>query len=71
MSERRMISLADAMTAQVLQARVQTFSDGERVITVEHLWCYQGKPERVWGDGFKYKMDEEPFELFWAEECAP
>ena len=47
-----------------LQARVQTFF-GERVLVVEYLWCWNGVPERIWGDGYKFKMDEEPFELFW------
>lgn len=51
---------------KILQARVQTFV-GERIIVVDHLWCGNGIPIRVWGDGYKFKMDEEPFELFWEK----
>lgn len=54
------------MKQQTLKARVETFF-GPRIITVEKVWCFEGKIERVWGEGAKYKFDEEPFILFLEE----
>jgi hypothetical protein len=51
------------MKQQRLKAHVQTFL-GPRTIVVESVWCFDGKVERIFGEGSKYKFDEEPFVLF-------
>lgn len=43
-------------------AKVQTFK-GEKIIHVEKIVLFNGKPDSVSGDGFKFKFDEEPFEI--------
>ena len=50
-----------------MKARVQTFSGEEKVIEVELIWFVDGEPVRVWGEGHKFDMREEPFTLEGSE----
>lgn len=52
-----------------LWARVRRFDGTRYVILVDMLWCLEGKPMIVKGEGFKHKYDEEPFDLFFADEA--
>lgn len=51
----------------MLKVKVKTFL-GEAEFTIDRIWFFNGKPECLFchnenGDTYKFKMDEEPFEI--------
>lgn len=48
-------------------AKVKTFAEGEIIIKVDKVWYWNEEPLRIFGNGYKFKMDEEPFKLFETE----
>jgi hypothetical protein len=63
---------------RIMKAKVETFAfqSGKEPILdliVEHIWCWQGVPDRLWGfddkgNHCKFKADEEPFTLYFEPQ---
>jgi hypothetical protein len=56
------------MAEMMMQAKVKTFTEGEIEVVVDELIMFGNQPIRIFchdkdGRRYKFKMDEEPFEL--------
>lgn len=45
-------------------AKVTLFDGSTKMINVEKIVYFNNLPLRIYGDGYKFKMDEEPFKIY-------